>query len=213
MYTFNITDGAYAQMKSFAFPLLKNILGRLRKDAVCFCLPPPRKKEGRGKPKIYGERLILEEMASDKSLFHPYKLFLYGKEVITELTSKIIILKGWDRPVLLVIAREKNGQPIFLFTSDLHLPIHKVVELYASRWKIEIGFRELKQKGAMVDYQIRSKKRIERHVTLCFVVHCLLQLLSISGVKERLSVKPIFRPSSRHLLNLFVPLTEPNVPN
>lgn len=192
-----ITDGAYAQMKSFAFPLLKkgiDVLGRLRKDAVCFSLLTPREKEGRGRPRIYGQRLNLEEMASDKSLFQPYKLFLYGKEVITEIASKIIILKGWNRPILLVMAKEKNGQPIFLFTTDLSLTPARVVELYAPRWKIEISFRELKQEGGMADYQVRSKKGIERHVTLCFVAHCLLQLLSILDVKERLSIDPIFRP-------------------
>lgn len=192
-----ITDGAYAQMKSFAFPLLKegiDVLGRLRKDAVCFCLPPPTRKKKPGRPRIYGQRLNLEEMACNKSLFPPYKLFLYGKEVVAELTSKIIMLKGWSRPILLVIAKEKNGEPIFLFTTDLSLDPGRVVELYAPRWKIEISFRELKQEGAMADYQVRSKKAIERHVTLCFVAHCFLQLLSILDVKERLSIEPIFRP-------------------
>jgi hypothetical protein len=87
-----ITDGAYAQMKSFAFPLLRqdiDVLGRLRKDAVCFCLPTTRKKKGRGRPRIYGQRLNLEGMASDKSLLQLYKLFLYGKEVVIELASQI----------------------------------------------------------------------------------------------------------------------------
>lgn len=192
-----ITDGAYAQMKPFVFPLLKkgiDVLGRLRHDAVCFCPSVPIRKEKRGRPRIYGERLNLKEMASDKSLFSSEKLFLYGKDVITDLAVKIIILKGWNRPVLLVIAKEENGQPIFLFTTDISLPPTRVVELYASRWKIEIGFRELKQKGGMADYQVRSKKGIERHVNLCFISHCLIQLLSLLDVKERLSIKPIIRP-------------------
>ncbi len=164
------------------------------KDAVCFCPSVTRRKEKRGRPRIYGERLNLKEMASDESLFSPDKLFLYGKEVITDLAFKIIILKGWNRPILLVIAKEKNGEPIFLFTTDISLTPARVVELYASRWKIEIGFRELKQEGGMADYQVRSKKGIERHINLCFISHCLLQLLSILDVKERLSIKPIIRP-------------------
>jgi transposase len=102
-------------------------------------------------------------------------------------------LKGWSRPILLVIAKEKNGHPIFLFTTDLSLSPARVVELYAPRWKIEISFRELKQEGGMADYQVRSKKGITRHVTLCFVAHCILQLLSILDVKERLSINPILR--------------------
>lgn len=192
-----ITDGAYAQMKTFAFPLLKkgiDVLGRLRKDSVCYSLPPLKRRVGPGRPKTYGKKLNLEKMASFKKLFSPYKLFLYGKEVISEIASKTILLKGWDRPVLLVIAKEKNGSPIFLFTTDLTLSPARVVELYAARWKIEIGFRELKQEGGMADYRVRSKQGIERHVTLSFVAQSLLQLLALLDVKDLLAIEPVLRP-------------------
>lgn len=196
-----ITDGSYAQNKPFGLALLKkgiDVLGRLRKDAKCYLLPQPQsKKRRRGRPKTYGEKIDLEEMASNKSLFSPYTLFLYGKQVITQIASQIVILKGWDRPILLVIAIEKRGkreEPIFLFTTDLSLSPAKVVELYAPRWKIEILFRELKQEGGMADYMVRSKQGIERHVTISFVAQSFLQLLSVLDVKELLSVGPILRP-------------------
>jgi hypothetical protein len=49
-------------------------------------------------------------MVANESLFSPYTVFLYGRQIITQIASQIVILKGWDRPILLVIAFENGCQ-------------------------------------------------------------------------------------------------------
>jgi transposase len=108
------------------------------------------------------------------------------------LGSKLVKIRGWDKLVLLVITRNENDKLIALFSTDILLPPERVLQLYSARWKIELAFRELKQFGKMVEYRIRSKEGMTKHVTLCFVAHSLLRLLPFT--KIQMHVQPVHRP-------------------
>ena len=50
---------------------------------------------------------------------------------------------------------------------------------YTLRWKIETGFRDCKQSFGFDDYRVRSKKAIQRSVTLAFIAASLTQLMAL----------------------------------
>jgi hypothetical protein len=190
-----ITDGFYGAKKNFAFKLLGkgiDIVSRLRKDAAIYEPPPVTKTKKRGRPRKYGDRLYIRQLASSDNFLIPTEVTVYGKKKIVDLGSKLVKIRGWDKLVLLVITRNENNKLIALFSTDILLPPERVLQLYSARWKIELAFRELKQLGKMVDYRIRSKEGMTKHVTLCLVAHSLLRLLPFTKIP--MHVQPVHRP-------------------
>ncbi len=192
-----ITDGFYGAKKNFAFKLLGkgiDIVSRLRVDAAIY-EPPPEKKtktKKRGRPRKYGDRLYIKQLAESKNFLTPTEITIYSKKKIVDLGSKIVKIRGWDKLVLLVITKDANNKTIALFSTNILLSPARVLQLYSARWKIELAFRELKQLGKMADYRIRSKEGMTKHVTLCFVAHSLLRLLPLT--KIQMHVQPVRRP-------------------
>ncbi len=190
-----LTDGFYGPKKNFAFKLLDkgiDIVSRLRRDAAIYELPPEDHSRKRGRPRKYGERLYINKLAAGNDFFTLTEVVIYGKKKVVEIASKLVKIRGWDKPVLLVVTRDVNNNPIAFFSTYVTLPPVRLLQLYAARWKIELGFRELKQLGKMADYRVRSKEGMTKHVTLCFVAHSLLRLLPLT--KIQLHTQPVDRP-------------------
>ncbi len=190
-----ITDGFYGAKKKFAFKLLEkgiDIVSRIRKDAAIYELPPEKKTKKQGRPRKYGNRLYIKQLAEGKNFLTPTEVTIYGKKKIVDLGSKFVKIRGWDKLVLLVITRDVNNKLVALFSTDLIIPPAKVLQLYSARWKIELAFRELKQLGKMADYRVRSKEGMTKHVTLCFVAHSLLRLFPLA--KIQMHAQPVNRP-------------------
>ncbi len=190
-----ITDGFYGAKKKFAFKLLekgRDIVSRIRKDAAIYEPPPEKKIKKRGRPRKYGNRLHIKQLAESKNFFTPTEVTIYGKKKIVDLGSKLVKIRGWDKLILLVITKDENNKLIALFSTDIFLSPAKVLQLYSARWKIELAFRELKQLGKMADYRVRSKEGMTKHVTLCFVAHSLLRLFPLTKIS--LHAQPVHRP-------------------
>jgi hypothetical protein len=190
-----ITDGFYGPKKNFTLKLLEkgiDALSRLRIDAAIYEPPPQKKTKKRGRPRKYGDRLYIKQLAAGANFFTPTEITIYGKKKIVDLGSKLVKIRGWDKLVLLVITRDVNNKPIALFSTNILLSPARVLQLYSARWKIELAFRELKQLGKMADYRVRSKEGMTKHVTLCFVAHSLLKLIPLT--KIQMHTQPVYRP-------------------
>lgn len=191
-----VTDGFYGPKKNFALGLLKkgvDIVSRLRIDAAIYALPSPEKyPRKRGRPRKYGERVYIKKLAINNDFFTFTEVVIYGKKKVVELGSRLVKIRGWDKPVLLVVTRDVNKNLVSLFSTDITLSPARILQLYSARWKIELAFRELKQLGKMADYRVRSKEGMTKHVTLCLVAHSLLRLLPLT--KIQLHTRPVHRP-------------------
>jgi hypothetical protein len=190
-----VTDGFYGPKKNFTLKLLEkgiDVVSRLRIDAAIYRPPPQKKKKKRGRPRKYGDRLYIKQLAAGANFFTPTEVTIYGKKKTVDLGSKLVKIRGWDKLVLLVITRDVNNKPIALFSTDITLSPARVLQLYSARWKIELAFRELKQLGKMADYRVRSKEGMTKHVTLCFVAHSLLQLIPLTRIQ--MHAQPVHRP-------------------
>ena len=154
-----------------------HLLCRVRKNAA-FYYPAPQKPEGQpGRQAIYGKR-------ADFKHWHYDAVYVPDLDKTYQLAHRVVRTKMCPEPVHLVVIRTKpvKSQPhryFLVFTTDLTLSVEKIVYDYTLRWKIETGFRDCKQSFGFDHYRTRSKKAIQRCVTLSFIAASLTQLMAL----------------------------------
>jgi transposase len=67
----------------------------------------------------------------------------------------------------------RKTQWVALMTTDLTLTLEQIVEYYAARWKIEAGFREIKQEIGSAHTQTRTPDAVTNHLHFCMVATSL----------------------------------------
>ena len=56
---------------------------------------------------------------------------------------------------------------VALVTTDLTLTVEQIIEYYGARWKIEAGFREIKQEIGSAETQTRNPDAVTNHLNFC----------------------------------------------
>jgi len=155
-----------------------DLLSRLRSNAVLYdLLPAPvaGAKSGRGRPRKYGERLGRVDQCAvalrDQSTF--YSVYLYGKQREVEAYSRLVMVKTLRRKVRVVWVWRRT-QYVPLFTTDLSLSVEQIIEYYGARWKIESGFKELKQEIGSSKSQTRDAQAVTNHLNFCMMASTLI---------------------------------------
>ena len=118
-----IVDGGYAR-DTVLLPLgnLDNVFTttRLRRDAVVFEIPPPPTKRGRGRPRVYGDRIVMKSMVESDEGWEMIECQLYGQVVAKRVKSFVgasKLTKG--KPVRVVIIKEDDGTWVPLMCTDI----------------------------------------------------------------------------------------------
>jgi hypothetical protein len=152
-----------------------NLLSRLRTNITLFdspCAQGLSKK--RGRPQKYGRRLgSVDEYAGslwDKTT--TYRVFLYGKQRDVQAYSQVLMLKTLKCPVRVVWVFRKTRY-VALFSTDLDLSIEQMIEFYGARWKIESGFKEIKQEIGSARSQTRDAHAVSNHLNFCMMAATL----------------------------------------
>ena len=78
------------------------------------------------------------------------------------------MLKSIKCPVRVVWVFRKT-QWVALFTTDLTLSVTQIIEFYGARWKIESGFKELKQDIGSQSSQCRNAQAVMNHLNFCMM--------------------------------------------
>ena len=146
-----------------------HLLSRLRSNITIYEQPSPkRSRKGPGRPRKYGKKA---GNASDcASRFRRYaKTFhvnLYGgiREILAY--ERTIMLETLKHPVKVVWVFRKK-QWVALFSTDLSMTLEQIVEYYGARWKIESGFKELKQDLGGNQTQARDANAVINHLNFC----------------------------------------------
>jgi len=150
-----------------------HLLSRLRVNAALYALPVAQPGK-RGRPRKYGARLgcAAELAASMRAQATTYSLHVYSgvREVLA--AERVVMLKTLRCPVRVVWVY-RNTQWVALMTTDLTLSVEQIVELYAARWKIEAGFREIKQEIGSAATQTRCPNAVSNHLHFCMVATTL----------------------------------------
>jgi len=152
-----------------------HMLSRLRVNSNMFDLPPiitGSKKVGR--PRKYGDKLGNAKSLASKyqQSAQEYEVHLYGKTRTVMAYDRVVMLKNLQCPVRVVwVFRET--QWVAIFCTDLSLTVEQIVEYYAARWKIESGFKELKQDIGSAETQTRNPFAVTNHLHFCMMASTL----------------------------------------
>jgi hypothetical protein len=152
-----------------------DLLTRMRKNNTLYDFPlKPGGKRGKGRPPKYGDRLgSVDDCAVKwKEKAQTYTVFLYGKEREIQAYSQVVMVKTLRCPVRVVWVYRKTRY-VALMTTDMALSIEQIVEYYGARWKIESGFKEIKQEIGSSKSQVRKADAVINHLNFCMMATTL----------------------------------------
>jgi len=170
-----------------------HLLSRLRVNSALYAIPEPARARP-GRPRKYGQRLgnaaELAEAMRDHA--NTYTLHLYGalREVLA--AERVVMLKTLRCRVRVVWVYRKTRW-VALVTTDLDLSVAQIIEFYAARWKIEAGFREIKQEIGSSQTQTRNPDAVTNHLHFCMAATTIVWIYA-----EHLQQAPIRRYASQN---------------
>jgi hypothetical protein len=146
-----------------------HLVSRLRSTSMLFDFPGPKKPRTRGKRK-YGEKLgsVADLALRFLPLARSYTVFLYGKNREVLAYEQCFMVKTLKCQIRVVWIYRKTKW-IALFSTDLRLSVEQIIELYGARWKIESGFKELKQEVGSQKSQARNAFAVTNHLHFCMM--------------------------------------------
>ena len=147
-----------------------NILSRLRCNNVLYAQPDVPQSGQRGRHRKYGKRLgsVTDMAAEIRQKTKIYAVNLYGKHRDVCADDAVVMLKTFKCPVRVVWVFRKT-QWVAMFTTDLELSVTQIIEYYGARWKIESGFKELKQDIGSRTSQCRNAQAVSNHLQFCMM--------------------------------------------
>ena len=167
-----------------------NLLSRLRCNVNLYDLPQSTSENKRGRPRKYGDSLgnVADLAQQYHRLAQPYKIGLYGKNREIIAFDRLVMLKTIKRSVRVVWVFHKTRY-VALFCTDLTLSVQQIIEYYGARWKIESGFKELKQEIGSTQTQCRDALAVSNHLNFCMMATSVIWVYAMHLQKT---------PSRRH---------------
>jgi len=169
-----VVDAYFANI-SFINPLIEkgiHVVTRWRKDGVGW--DDPGAYSGKGRPRKYGKQWKLANLL--KSFSQEINVNIYGKSVYATAAVRDMWLRNIPQKVRVVVVKTA-GVPIIFMSTDMTLTAAQIIEIYSSRFSIEIAIRDMKQHFGMGDYQCTTTSSILRFVRLSCVSLCLWRLM------------------------------------
>ena len=147
-----------------------HMLSRLRVNTTLFALPPEHQKQQLGRSRKYGDKMGNATTLANE--FHErattYSVNLYSKQRDVLAFDNIMMLKTLKCAVR-VVWIYRRSQWVALFTTDLDLTVEQIIEYYGARWKIEAGFKEIKQEIGSSKSQTRNCHAVTNHLNFCMM--------------------------------------------
>lgn len=194
---FLTVDGSFCN-RMFLRHLPENIISiaRARKDLKLFEPATVSGRNGKGRRKIYGNRLPTpEEIRQDDTYAWQTAPDIYGAGKFHDVRYKTIAPVLWQRGTgskmcrLIVIAplryrKTKTSKllyrkPAYLLIPEVEIPVELIIQYYFLRWEIEVNHRDEKSILGLCDAQVRSEKSVKRNPQFSVAVYSLLLLASI----------------------------------
>jgi IS4 transposase len=67
----------------------------------------------------------------------------------------------------------RTSRYVALASTDLSLSVEQIIEYYGARWKIESGFKEIKQEIGSAKSQTRTADAVSNHLNFCMMATTL----------------------------------------
>lgn len=140
-----VADAYYASGKVIR-PLLvqgHHLVTRVRRNAVAFEVPSPRRRRGPGRPRKYGRKRKLSNLLhADQGFLTALSPVYDESDVEIHYTTRDLLWRPARQLVRFVFVRHPSRGELILMTTDLTLDPLDVIALYGYRFKIEVGFRQ-----------------------------------------------------------------------
>ena len=140
-----VADAYYASRKVIT-PLLEHghhLVTRAKSNTVAYWPPAATTTRKRGRPRSYGAKVKLKDLAAATQSFVIAPSPVYGEQGV-QLRYRCLDLmwRPVGRLVRFVIVHHPHRGTIYLMTTKMDLPPLDVILLYGYRFKIETGFRQ-----------------------------------------------------------------------
>ena len=132
------------------------IVTRAQSNTVAYNIPEPLRAKKRGRPQIYGNKIVLRSLFSDMSKFEQTNMALYGKPAKVRYLCLDLIWKPVKKLVRFVLVETSSGRCVLMSTSLMLSPID-IIAVYAMRFKIETSFAEQKNDMGSFMYHFWTK--------------------------------------------------------
>jgi DDE superfamily endonuclease len=166
-----------------------HMLSRLRCNNVLYAESDARQPGQRGRRRKYGKRLgsVTDMAAEVRQKTKIYTVNLYGKRRDVCAYDAVVMLKTLKCPVRVAWVFRKT-QWVAMFTTDLELSVTQIIEYYGARWKIESGFKEIKQDIGSRTSQCRNAQAVTNHLQFCLMASTITWIYA-----DRLKADPARR--------------------
>lgn len=142
---FLVADAYYASGKVIR-PLLDqghHLVTRVRRNAVAYETPSPRRRRGPGRPRKYGRKRRLQNLLQGEQGFRTALSPVYDEsDVEIHYATRDLLWRPAGQLVRFVFVRHPRRGEWILMTTDLTLDPLDVIALYGYRFQIEVGFRQ-----------------------------------------------------------------------
>ena len=120
-----------------------HLISRVRNNAVAYMPAESPKKRKRGRPRIYGDKIVLKDLFSNLPMFTEIDS-PFASDVGVKIRYHVLdlIWKPVGRAVRFVLVDHPKGRWILIGT-DLTLDPVRMIELYGLRFRIELCFKQL----------------------------------------------------------------------
>jgi hypothetical protein len=152
-----VADGAYAKKDVLkpAKALGVTVVSRLRKDAALRTVPGPRPCGKRGRPRIYGERVVdLAKRAGQGRGWSRGSFDLYDGAAVKRYKTFLATWRPAGGVIRVVLVDEPHGWRAY-FCTDPRATVADVLTTIADRFSLEIAFREVKEVVGAGKQQVR----------------------------------------------------------
>jgi hypothetical protein len=191
---FVAADGSFCNRNFLrGFPKKVIAIVRARKDLRLY--KPAENSDGKGRKKVYGERLPTPEEIRKDDAYPWMTARIFGAGKYHEVRYKTLAPVLWQMGTLrqpcrlIVIAplgyRLKKGskilyrEPAYLLIPDVETPVEQLLQYYFLRWDIEVNHRDEKSLLGVGDAQVRDPDSVARNPQFAVATYSLLLLASI----------------------------------
>jgi len=140
-----IVADAYYATESFLSLLLNednHLLTRVKHNAVAFKEAHRSCRRKRGRPKLYGEKVVFRDLWEKENLFKEATMSFYGGPPVTfRYCFMDLLWKPAQRKVRFILVEHPYKGRIILMTTMLSMDPFSAIRLYAARFKIEVAFK------------------------------------------------------------------------